>query len=201
MGCHALLQGIFPTQGSNPHLLCLLHWQAGSLPLAPPGKTRRVCIYMPKPMCANVCACMCVFHAHVHPMQRRSSVHVSVHMKMPVCVITRACACARVTHEGERGKGRAEQKDTYCESRHCPVNLRKPRREEQPSSRPAPPSPPSLPSPPSVFFTFSILAVFPADSPSQNLSWRTGGAWGLAQQITQRSLMPSSPKYHPHTIS
>ena len=25
MGCHALLQGIFPTQGSNPHLLCLLH--------------------------------------------------------------------------------------------------------------------------------------------------------------------------------
>ena len=26
------------TQGSNPYLLCLLHWQAGSLPLAPPGK-------------------------------------------------------------------------------------------------------------------------------------------------------------------
>ena len=25
VGCHALLQGIFPTQGSNPHLLCLLH--------------------------------------------------------------------------------------------------------------------------------------------------------------------------------
>ena len=38
-GCHALLQGIFPTQGSNPHLLRLLHWQAGSWPLAPPGKT------------------------------------------------------------------------------------------------------------------------------------------------------------------
>ena len=31
---HALLQGIFPTQGSNPHLLPLLHWQVGSLPLA-----------------------------------------------------------------------------------------------------------------------------------------------------------------------
>ena len=29
--CHALLQGIFPTQGLNPHLLHLLHWQAGSL--------------------------------------------------------------------------------------------------------------------------------------------------------------------------
>ena len=38
VGCHALLQGIFWTQGSNPHLLCLLHWEAGSLPLAPPGK-------------------------------------------------------------------------------------------------------------------------------------------------------------------
>ena len=32
VGCHALLQGIFLTQGLNPHLLCLLHWQAGSLP-------------------------------------------------------------------------------------------------------------------------------------------------------------------------
>ena len=28
VGCHALLQGIFPTQGLNLHLLCLLHWQA-----------------------------------------------------------------------------------------------------------------------------------------------------------------------------
>ena len=37
-GCHALLQGIFPTQGLNPRLLRLLHWQAGSLPQAPPGK-------------------------------------------------------------------------------------------------------------------------------------------------------------------
>ena len=32
------LQGIFPTQGSNPHLLHLLHWQVGSSPLAPPEK-------------------------------------------------------------------------------------------------------------------------------------------------------------------
>ena len=30
MGCHFLLQGIFPTQGLN---LCLLHWQVGSFPL------------------------------------------------------------------------------------------------------------------------------------------------------------------------
>ena len=31
-GCHFLLQGIFLTQGSNPCLLCLLNWQADSLP-------------------------------------------------------------------------------------------------------------------------------------------------------------------------
>ena len=35
VGCHALLQGIFVTQESNPSLLHLLHWQAGSLSLAP----------------------------------------------------------------------------------------------------------------------------------------------------------------------
>ena len=38
VGCHALLQGIFLTQGLNPRLLSLLHWQAGSLPLASPGE-------------------------------------------------------------------------------------------------------------------------------------------------------------------
>ena len=36
---HALFQGIFPTQGSNPCLLCLLYWRAGSLPLATPEKS------------------------------------------------------------------------------------------------------------------------------------------------------------------
>ena len=37
-GCHFLLQGIFLIQGWNPRLLCLLHWQQGSLPLTPPGE-------------------------------------------------------------------------------------------------------------------------------------------------------------------
>ena len=31
--CHALLQGIFLTQGLNLPLLCLLHWQVDSLPM------------------------------------------------------------------------------------------------------------------------------------------------------------------------
>ena len=38
VGCGALLQGIFPAQGPNFHLLYLLQWQAGSLPLMPHGE-------------------------------------------------------------------------------------------------------------------------------------------------------------------
>ena len=38
VGCHPLLQGIFPTQGLSLCLLHLLHRQADPLPLAPPGK-------------------------------------------------------------------------------------------------------------------------------------------------------------------
>ena len=40
VGYHFLLQGIFLIQGSNPCLLRLLHWRAGSLPVAPPGNPR-----------------------------------------------------------------------------------------------------------------------------------------------------------------
>ena len=40
VGCHVLLQGIFLTQGLNPCLLSLLHWQAGFLPVVPPGMPR-----------------------------------------------------------------------------------------------------------------------------------------------------------------
>ena len=36
-GCH-FFQEIFLTQGSNPSVFCLLHWQVDSLSLAPPGK-------------------------------------------------------------------------------------------------------------------------------------------------------------------
>ena len=38
VGCHVLLQGIFPTQGLNSHLLRPLHWQMDSLLLMPAGK-------------------------------------------------------------------------------------------------------------------------------------------------------------------
>ena len=41
-----LLQGIFLTQGSNPCLLGLLHWQVGSLPPVPPGKSPWYCSFL-----------------------------------------------------------------------------------------------------------------------------------------------------------
>ena len=40
VGCHFPLQGIFPTQESNLHLL---HWQVCSLPPEPPGKVSSNC--------------------------------------------------------------------------------------------------------------------------------------------------------------
>ena len=43
VGCLAVIfQEIFPIQGSNPHLLHLLHWQLGSLPPASSGKPSEV---------------------------------------------------------------------------------------------------------------------------------------------------------------
>ena len=59
VGCHALLQENFPTQGSNPHLLCLLHGQAGFLPLGQPGKPMYICIRV----CIYTHTCI---HTHTH---------------------------------------------------------------------------------------------------------------------------------------
>ena len=43
VGCHFLLQGILPTQGSNPGLL---NWQADSLPLGHQGFRKIFNIYV-----------------------------------------------------------------------------------------------------------------------------------------------------------
>ena len=45
--CHFFIQGIFPTQGLNPRLLHLLHWQVDSLPLSYLGSP-------PNQLCANI---------------------------------------------------------------------------------------------------------------------------------------------------
>ena len=41
-----LLQGSFPTQGSNSHLLCILLWKANFLPLVLPGKPKRLVLLL-----------------------------------------------------------------------------------------------------------------------------------------------------------
>ena len=41
-GLPFLLQGVFLTRGPDPPLLCLLCWEAGSLPLAPPGGSKYI---------------------------------------------------------------------------------------------------------------------------------------------------------------
>ena len=43
------MPSIFWIQGSNLHLLCLLHWQVGSLPLALPGKPLGIPLGSPLP--------------------------------------------------------------------------------------------------------------------------------------------------------
>ena len=47
VGYHALLQGIFPTQGPNPCLLCLLHWQADSFTTSANRKAYIFWMYAP----------------------------------------------------------------------------------------------------------------------------------------------------------
>ena len=49
VGCHFLLQGIFPTQSSHSSLLCLLHWQVDSVPLYHLGSPLSA-VYKAKPM-------------------------------------------------------------------------------------------------------------------------------------------------------
>ena len=52
--CRAILQGIFLTQEQNLCPLCLLHWQANSLPLAPPGEPCSLCSSVAHP-CLTLC--------------------------------------------------------------------------------------------------------------------------------------------------
>ena len=59
VGCHAFLQGNLSDPRIEPHLLGVnLHWQVGSLPLAPPGC---VCIYI------YICIYICTYrYFYIH---------------------------------------------------------------------------------------------------------------------------------------
>ena len=62
--CRFLFHGIFPTQESNPNLLCLLHWQADFfffLITAPP---RKPFVYMPisnPSLCISMVICLYLY--------------------------------------------------------------------------------------------------------------------------------------------
>ena len=82
--CHALPQGIFPIQGQNPHLLCLLNWQEGSLPLVPPSICiytytyiymhicsfeyihKKICLFTHKYLYTNILSVVCNTFTHTH---------------------------------------------------------------------------------------------------------------------------------------
>ena len=72
--CHSLLQGIFQTQGSNPHLLRLLHWQVDFLPLAPPDPA--ITLLDLNPRDENFC-----LHKNLYIIVHSSFIHNSQKLK------------------------------------------------------------------------------------------------------------------------
>ena len=70
VGSHSLLQGIFPTQGSNPGLL---HCRRILYCLNHPGSPANIYV------CVCVCVCVCVYtHTHIH-----MHVHMHIYMEVP----------------------------------------------------------------------------------------------------------------------
>ena len=65
VGCYALLQGIFPIQGLNPYLLCLLHWQEGSSPLIPPAKPWTYALFINKSQAQTSSQVKSLDHNHI----------------------------------------------------------------------------------------------------------------------------------------
>ena len=53
--CHAVLQGIFPTQGLNPSCLHHMHWQEGSLPGKPNNTSRFIIFTHFYPHTSHIC--------------------------------------------------------------------------------------------------------------------------------------------------
>ena len=87
VGCHFLLQGIFPTQGSNPSLLRLLHWQVNSLPLSHLGNPILYIIFILLRKTEGwerfVCfqTSLCFFHYFLWPLKLLLSEKVGLEMR------------------------------------------------------------------------------------------------------------------------
>ena len=84
VGCHFLLQRIFPIEGSNPSLL---HWKVDSFTMGPPRKPPDFCVYV----CLLVCTCKCTC---VHMFMNVDSVHM-MHVVIRVC--TSVCLCTHMS--------------------------------------------------------------------------------------------------------
>ena len=81
-------RGIFPTQGSNLRLLCLLDWQVGSLPLVPSGK--------PGEMYRSVCkwtrlSSHCQLRGQICQIVKISGLPGRFNIWWPLCVNTEEC--------------------------------------------------------------------------------------------------------------
>ena len=65
-GCCFLLQGTFRTWGSHRCLICLLHWQAGTLAGAPPGKLDGLQFHVSQRVRQDCVTEYTHTHAHTH---------------------------------------------------------------------------------------------------------------------------------------
>ena len=86
--CHALLQGIFPTQGIDLHLFRLLHWQAVSLSVAPSGKPVFYCQFS----LVQLLNCIRLFATPwTAACQASLSITNSQSLLKPLCPLSRWC--------------------------------------------------------------------------------------------------------------
>ena len=79
VGCHFLLQGIFLTQGSNPRLLYLLHWQLDFF-ISWATRETQIHEWKVKVLVAQSCPTLCD-SMDCHPPG--SSVHGILHARIP----------------------------------------------------------------------------------------------------------------------
>ena len=88
-GLHVLLQGIFPTQESNLHVLCLLHCQACSLPLVPARKPFVILILRSMTWCTEKLLnkvrmySYWITHPGLGPLSNRTHIYLFIYLTVP----------------------------------------------------------------------------------------------------------------------
>ena len=78
-GYRFLLQGIFPTQGSNLSVLHLLHWQVGSLPLCLLGNPQQRHRHPQINIHTNMTQTETDIKAHLPPVYTQHTPHLPIH--------------------------------------------------------------------------------------------------------------------------